>query len=672
MSENQFFLSYSRKQLYFAEALSLALQKTGLAVWMDLQQLEPGSDWQNQIDEGLRNCSALVLVASKQSLSSPYVESEWRAAMESGKPIYLACYEEVILPSPLESASLVDFRGSFRKAVGVLAAALKNLSNVRERVQPPNRFGLPQKMPPMIMLFAGLLILETLFPLLHFLFSSRWPILFKIILAAVGCPSALLMTGPFLRHRLVILLSRLALWSLWPLIYLFSAPTKRLEAIPGIGWWTVTCLPIVFLGIATYLLPYSRLGADLLRWSAPGGDMGVDTLRRRFNTAKFAKDNQAQVIHHQILTARNSEQKRHTNVKPARDMPALPPTSSGEEIRTYSLHFAAADNPVATTLRKTLNRAGLQEVNSNAQNNILILSENLPRSNLRELLDSGGRVILLLISNITFQGDTLLERAASLQLIDYRDRSRPTLTALARTLKELPEGDLPIGFETNPRPLNSAVLPLYAREMSALVLSIGGWLVLSGLISLTQSLGGAAPLSLFDLAGFVCGFICIQLSKSFLLRETTNFHFVPVLLISTWLAIPLYLGSFVAFAEVLSTNTVFDWRITLSSLFTNEAYWSCLICPGGFVVVAMAIMWHRRLGDWLPSTIARSEQGDRFKPLRFAPAKNWSWLAWILLALILGGVSSFGLRTATYMFFLLFKHVRRLESLLLTCSHCLT
>ena len=39
------FLSYSRRQLYFAESLALHLQKGGLDVWFDLQQLQAGKVW---------------------------------------------------------------------------------------------------------------------------------------------------------------------------------------------------------------------------------------------------------------------------------------------------------------------------------------------------------------------------------------------------------------------------------------------------------------------------------------------------------------------------------------------------------------------------------------------------------------------------------------------------
>jgi hypothetical protein len=44
------FVSYSCRQLYFAESLALHLQKEGIDVWFDLQQLQAGTVW----SEGLR------------------------------------------------------------------------------------------------------------------------------------------------------------------------------------------------------------------------------------------------------------------------------------------------------------------------------------------------------------------------------------------------------------------------------------------------------------------------------------------------------------------------------------------------------------------------------------------------------------------------------------------
>jgi hypothetical protein len=643
MGENHFFISYSRKQLYFAEALSLALQKEGLKVWMDLQRLEPGSDWQDQIDDGLRNCAGLILVASKQSFASPFVESEWRAVMDSGKPVYIAYYEEVDLPPALDSAALVDLRGSFKKGVGVLAAALKNMSSVREKVPPPNRLGLPQKMPLMIMLVAGAMVIGALFFPLQLHFTEHLSQFALLTVSFLGTGSYLLMAWRFIHHKLAISASR---WALWLLVsfFIFPAP-ERLELVPGIGWWMSTCLPIVFLGIAIYLLPKSRLGAELLRWSAPGGDDGVDVLRRRFNKSPIAKDKPVQVVRHQVLTARNSEPKDSTAVEPQRSTPTIRPVEEGTQ--TYSLHYASADSPVAASLRRELGAESLQEVNSNAQTQIVILSENLPRSKLQEFLDSGQLFVPILIGNLAFEGDSLLERAASLQLIDYRNRSRPILTALARTLKESADGNLPVGFETNPQPLNSTVLPQPVLVMCLAVFNMCGWLILSGLVSLTRSFLGMEPIARSGLAlnfvGMVCGLIWIKSGNAYLLRKTTDFRILPLLLFSTCLMPPIYLGSMFVTAQALATNAHLDWAITLSLLFTHPIYQFCLLCPGGLVGLWTGIVWWRYLGDWLPAFISSPEQQDRFKPLVVIQNKYLIWRV-----LLFGTLSTFGMPTTMY------------------------
>jgi hypothetical protein len=74
------FLSYSRSQYYFAESLALRLQTGGLAIWFDVQQLEPGSDWQRDIADGLAGSESVLLLASRAALASPYVARDWRSA----------------------------------------------------------------------------------------------------------------------------------------------------------------------------------------------------------------------------------------------------------------------------------------------------------------------------------------------------------------------------------------------------------------------------------------------------------------------------------------------------------------------------------------------------------------------------------------------------------------
>ncbi|HVO42936.1 MAG TPA: toll/interleukin-1 receptor domain-containing protein, partial [Aggregatilineales bacterium] len=121
------FLSYSRKQYYFAESIALHLQHRGVSVWFDIQQLEPGVNWQADIEAGLAGCSSVTLVASRSALASSYVAREWRHALDHGKPIFVVLCERVRLPIELRQRAIIaDCRGDFEQGVQALVVQFQN------------------------------------------------------------------------------------------------------------------------------------------------------------------------------------------------------------------------------------------------------------------------------------------------------------------------------------------------------------------------------------------------------------------------------------------------------------------------------------------------------------------------------------------------------------------
>ena len=120
------FISYSRKQLYFAESLMLDLQKNGIRTWFDLLNLSFGDDWAKTLERGYSNCDSLILIASKASLDSSYVAAEWKHARRSGKQVIIVLFENVDLPNSLKKVPVFDFRKGFNKKVKELIAYLKS------------------------------------------------------------------------------------------------------------------------------------------------------------------------------------------------------------------------------------------------------------------------------------------------------------------------------------------------------------------------------------------------------------------------------------------------------------------------------------------------------------------------------------------------------------------
>jgi|APFre7841882724_1041349.scaffolds.fasta_scaffold28401_2 hypothetical protein len=123
--DSRVFISYSRRDYYFAESLTFQLHRAGVRAWMDVLELVPGSDWERALFESIDACAAFVLVTSPAALESPHVRSEWRRALERGKRIVLlGWHRRVRLPAELQDCEWLDFRGRFGTALSRLVDAL--------------------------------------------------------------------------------------------------------------------------------------------------------------------------------------------------------------------------------------------------------------------------------------------------------------------------------------------------------------------------------------------------------------------------------------------------------------------------------------------------------------------------------------------------------------------
>jgi hypothetical protein len=96
---SDYFVSYSRQELTFADSFSRRLEKSGYAVWIDFRSLVSGRRWQDQIDEGIQNATTMLLVVSQESMTSPAVYDEWTTALQSNKRIILIIFEATKLIS---------------------------------------------------------------------------------------------------------------------------------------------------------------------------------------------------------------------------------------------------------------------------------------------------------------------------------------------------------------------------------------------------------------------------------------------------------------------------------------------------------------------------------------------------------------------------------------------
>lgn len=106
---NTIFLSYSSRDYFFAEMLSVKLDEAGFGVWRDQGAIRAGDDWRQSIEDGITGSLAVVVALSASSAESAYVTYEWAYAMGMGKPVIPVKLSDCKVHPKLEPTQLIDF-----------------------------------------------------------------------------------------------------------------------------------------------------------------------------------------------------------------------------------------------------------------------------------------------------------------------------------------------------------------------------------------------------------------------------------------------------------------------------------------------------------------------------------------------------------------------------------
>ena len=96
---NRVFISHSSKQAQEANRICRFLESHGIPCWMAPRNIDPGSNYPTQIVHAIRECSALVLLASEYTNVSGHVSNEVSLAFDSHK---------TIIPFKLEDVAFSD------------------------------------------------------------------------------------------------------------------------------------------------------------------------------------------------------------------------------------------------------------------------------------------------------------------------------------------------------------------------------------------------------------------------------------------------------------------------------------------------------------------------------------------------------------------------------------
>jgi hypothetical protein len=125
------FVSYSRRDSEFVDRLDEALTQLGYDLWIDREDISGSGDdrWRHSIVRAIRECDAMMLVLSSNSVVSENVERELSVASDSDKRVVPVRHQPCELPVgfqyELSGVQYVDFATvGFTEAVRQLSARL--------------------------------------------------------------------------------------------------------------------------------------------------------------------------------------------------------------------------------------------------------------------------------------------------------------------------------------------------------------------------------------------------------------------------------------------------------------------------------------------------------------------------------------------------------------------
>jgi hypothetical protein len=117
--------------------------KARICNWVDFRKLVPGQPWQPQLDDGVGNAAAILLVASKASMASAPAKDEWTKSLAAGKRIILILFEPCKVDPGLAGLEWVDFTGSFETAMNQLVKSLTQPTQKMTSTPPQEGIRLP-------------------------------------------------------------------------------------------------------------------------------------------------------------------------------------------------------------------------------------------------------------------------------------------------------------------------------------------------------------------------------------------------------------------------------------------------------------------------------------------------------------------------------------------------
>jgi len=102
------FLSYASGDWPAVEKLKIGLEQSGVDVFFDRDELQPGNDWEGKLRRSLHQCSLFVPVISRQTLTPDrrFFRVEWNLALEEAQKASFSSKATFLLPVVIDDTTI--------------------------------------------------------------------------------------------------------------------------------------------------------------------------------------------------------------------------------------------------------------------------------------------------------------------------------------------------------------------------------------------------------------------------------------------------------------------------------------------------------------------------------------------------------------------------------------
>jgi hypothetical protein len=127
------FISYKKPEDGdFADSVVNKIEKACFSPWIDNDRLEAGEDWRRDIDQAIKESSALIVIMSPEARASEYVTYEWAFALGAGINVIPIMLRKTELHPRLEALQYLDFTSYNHRPWDDLIRAIKKATSYQD------------------------------------------------------------------------------------------------------------------------------------------------------------------------------------------------------------------------------------------------------------------------------------------------------------------------------------------------------------------------------------------------------------------------------------------------------------------------------------------------------------------------------------------------------------